>query len=282
MRVTSLIENSRLETAEGLVPEFGLSMLVEHGGSTVLFDMGSSSAFAENAGRLGMDISTVDAAVVSHQHFDHGGGLACFLTANIRAKVYLRDAPLADRRFKALAVIDRPIGLDLEVVERHRDRFEFVSDRAEIAPGVFLLTAIGSAHQRPRGNRKLYVRRDTGFVRDPFDHELLMVVREGDGMAVFTGCSHSGVLNLIDAAIEAFPETPIRAVFGGFHLIGLPFYNSMAASRREVEDLGREILERVSGPVFTGHCTGKKAYPILEDVMGERLRAFPTGARTEV
>jgi len=282
MRVTSLIENSRLETADDLTAEFGLSMLVEHGGSTVLFDMGSSSIFADNAARLAVDVSAVDAAVVSHQHFDHGGGLARFLEVNTRAKVYLREAPLADRRFRAFAVLDRPIGLDLDLVERHRDRIEFVSDTAEIAPGVFLLTAIGSAHQRPRGNRRLFVRQDAGFASDPFDHELLMVVREDDGMAVFTGCSHSGVLNLIDAAIEGFPETPIKAVFGGFHLIGLPFYDSMAASRRDVEALGREILERVSGPVFTGHCTGKKAFPILEGVMGDRLKTFPTGARTEV
>ena len=120
------------------------------------------------------------------------------------------------------------------------------------------------------------------MVRDPFDHELLMIVHEGGSMVVFTGCSHSGVLNLIDAAIEAFPELPVKAVFGGFHLIGLPFYDSMAASRREVESLGRDILERVSGPVFTGHCTGRKAFPILEGVMGDRLQSFPTGARTEV
>jgi 7,8-dihydropterin-6-yl-methyl-4-(beta-D-ribofuranosyl)aminobenzene 5'-phosphate synthase len=282
MRVTSLVDNDRVETSGELTPEFGLSMLVEHGESTVLFDMGSTSAFADNAARLAVDIAAVDAAVVSHQHFDHGGGLAHFLGANSRAKIYLRDAPLADRRFKAFAVIDRPIGLDLELVERHRDRFEFVSDTAEIVPGIILLTAIGSTHQQPRGNRRLYVRRETGYVQDPFDHELLMVVREDDGMVVFTGCSHSGVLNLIDAAIEAFPGTPIKAVFGGFHLIGLPFYNSMAASRREVESLGREILERVSGPVFTGHCTGKKAFPILEGVMGKQLREFATGARTEV
>jgi len=282
MRVTSLIENSRLETADELTAEFGLSMLVEHGGSTVLFDMGSSSSFADNAGRLDLDISTVDAAVISHQHFDHGGGLARFLEANTLAKVYLREAPVADRRFKAFAILDRPIGLDLDLIERHRDRFELVSDTTEIAPGVFLVTAIGSAHQRPRGNRRLFVRQDAGFARDPFDHELLMVVREDDGMAVFTGCSHSGILNLIDAAMDAFPATPIRALFGGFHLIGLPFFDSMAASQREVETLGREILERVSGPVFTGHCTGKKAFPILESVMGDRLQEFPTGARTEV
>ncbi len=282
MRVTSLIENSCLEEADSLVPEFGLSMHLEHEGSRVLFDMGSSHAFADNAAHLDVDIAAVDAAVISHQHFDHGGGLARFLEVNTRAQVYLREAPLADRRFKAFAVVDRPIGLDLELVERHRDRLEFVNGTREIAPGVFLLTAIGSTHRRPRGNRRLFVQRENGFVHDPFDHELLMVVRDGDGMVVFTGCSHSGVLNLIDAATAAFPETPVKAVFGGFHLIGLPFYDSMAASRREVEALGRRILERVSGPVFTGHCTGKKALPILERVMGNRLRKFPTGARTEV
>ncbi len=281
MRVTSLIENNRLET-EDLVPEFGLSMLVEHGESMVLFDMGASSTFADNAARLEIDLAAVDAAVVSHQHFDHGGGLEHFLGVNTAATVYLREAPLEDRRFKAFLVLNRPIGLDLDLIERHRDRFVFVNGTREIAPGVFLVTAIGATHQRPRGNRKLYVRQGAGLTRDPFDHELLMVVRDDDGMAVFTGCSHSGVLNLIDAAIEAFPETPIKAVFGGFHLIGLPFYDSMAASRREVETLGRQILERVSGPVFTGHCTGRKAFPILEGVMGDRLHTFPTGAQAEV
>jgi 7,8-dihydropterin-6-yl-methyl-4-(beta-D-ribofuranosyl)aminobenzene 5'-phosphate synthase len=109
-----------------------------------------------------------------------------------------------------------------------------------------------------------------------------MVVREEDGMAVFTGCSHSGVLNLVDAARRAFPDTPVKALFGGFHLIGLPFYDSMAASRREVEKIGEEIRQRVEGPVFTGHCTGRKAYPILEEVIGDRLSLFPTGARAEV
>ena len=282
MQVTSLIENSSLEDSESLKPEFGLSIHLQHEGSRVLFDMGSSHAFAENAALLDVDISAVDAAVISHQHFDHGGGLAHFLEINTRAKVYLREAPLSDRRFRAFAIFDRPIGLDLDLIECHRERLEFVNSPREIVPGVFLLTAIGTTHQRPRGNRRLYVRRSAGLVRDPFDHELLMVVCDDDGMVVFTGCSHSGVLNLIDAAIEAFPETPIKAVFGGFHLIGLPFYDSMAARRHEVEALGFRILERVSGPVFTGHCTGNKAFPILEGVMGDRLRRFPTGARTEV
>ena len=281
MRVTSLIENSCLENASDLVPEFGLSMHIELGGSRVLFDMGSSRAFADNAAHLDVDIAAVDAAVVSHQHFDHGGGLDAFLEANDSATIYLREAPLADRYFKAFGILKRPIGIDLGLVERHRERFAFVNGKREIAPGVFVVTAIGSGHQRPRGNRRLFVQRGKSMTRDPFDHELVMVAIEDDGMVVFTGCSHCGVLNLVDAAVEAFPSQPVKALIGGFHLIGLPFYDSMAASRREVEALGSEVLERVSGPILTGHCTGKKAFPILQDVMGDRLRSFPTGAVAE-
>ncbi len=244
--------------------------------------MGASAEFASNAAALGIDISEVDVAVVSHQHFDHGGGLEHFLEVNTRATVYLRQSPLAGRWFKALAVIKRPVGIDLDLLDRFSDRIEFVSEMRVIAPGVYLLTAIGSAHWRPRGNDRLFVESDGGLVPDPFDHELMMVVHEADGMVVFSGCSHHGILNLIDAATAQFPRVPIKAVFGGFHLIGLPFYNSMAASRSEVREIGRQIMEKVQGPVYSGHCTGEKAYGVLEGVMGETLHRFQTGSSIEV
>jgi 7,8-dihydropterin-6-yl-methyl-4-(beta-D-ribofuranosyl)aminobenzene 5'-phosphate synthase len=282
MRVTALVENNRLEDREDLEPEFGLSMLVELGESKVLFDMGATSVYASNAARLDIDISEIDVAVVSHHHFDHGGGLEHFLENNQKATVYLREAPRAQRWFKAFAVLKRPIGLDLGVLERFEDRLEFVDERREIAPGAFLLTAIESRHFKPRGNRRLFIEHDGGFKRDPFDHELMMVVHEDDGMVVFTGCSHSGVLNMIETAQKQFSGTPIKAVIGGFHLIGLPFYNSMAASRSEVRAIGREILERIDGHVYTGHCTGEKAYRVLDGVMGERLKPFRTGTSVEL
>jgi 7,8-dihydropterin-6-yl-methyl-4-(beta-D-ribofuranosyl)aminobenzene 5'-phosphate synthase len=282
MRVTSLIENSCRADRPDLRAEFGLSLHIEANGSRLLFDTGSSGAFLANAEALGVDVAAVDLVVVSHQHFDHGGGLATFLEANDRAPVYLRASPFADRWFRAFGLLKRPIGLDLDLVDRSAGRIELVEETSEVAPGVFLLCEIGSAHRRPRGNRRLFVEREGGFVRDPFDHELMMVVREGDGMVVFSGCSHHGILNMLDAATAAFPDTPVTAVFGGFHLIGLPFYASMAASRDEVEALGREMLERVRGPVYSGHCTGAKAFGVLESVMGDRLQLFATGTIAEV
>ena len=278
MQVTALIENDTIEGRQDLCPEFGLSLHVEVNGTKVLFDMGASAAFASNAEALGVDISEVGVAVVSHQHFDHGGGLQRFFELNDHASVFLREAPRVDRFFKALAVIKRPVGLDLDLLDRFAERIEFVSQMRVVAPGVYLLTRIGSTHRLPRGNSRLFMDAAGALVPDSFDHELMMVVHEDDGMVVFSGCSHQGILNLIDAARAEFPRVPIKAVFGGFHLIGLPFFNSMAASRAEVRDIGWQVLEKVDGTVYSGHCTGKKAFDVLAAVMGDRLMAFSTGS----
>ena len=282
MQVTALIENNAIEGRQDLRPEFGLSLHVAVNGSMILFDMGSSAAFANNAEALGIDLADVGVAVVSHHHFDHGGGIERFFEINDRALVFLRQGPRVDRYFKAFGVIKRPIGLDLDLLDRFPRRIEYIEEMRVVSPGVYLLTGIGATHRRPRGNRRLFMDAAGTLVPDPFDHELMMVVHEDDGMVVFSGCSHHGILNIIDAARAQFPRVPIKAVFGGFHLIGLPFYNSMAASSAEVRDIGWQVMEKVEGIVYTGHCTGKKAFGVLEGVMGDNLKALATGTTVEV
>lgn len=282
MRITTLVENKGPENRVDLRAEFGLSLHVQVGDNQILFDTGTSGVFADNAGALGVDVSAVDFAVLSHHHFDHGGGLQRFFEVNLTAKVYLARGDLAERYFKAFGFVKRPVGIDLALLDRFADRFEFIDGSKEVVPGVALIADIGSAHARPKGNSHIFVERDGALVPDPFDHELVMVVREDDGMVVFTGCSHSGVLNMIEAAVHSFPGIPIKAVIGGFHLIGLPFMNSMAGSRSDVEGVGRAILDFSPEKVYTAHCTGAKAYQVLEGVMGETLQPFHTGTVLEL
>lgn len=282
MRVTALIENETSDGCGHLESEHGLSLHIETAGPRVLFDTGSSGAFVENAATLGVDLSRVDLAVLSHQHFDHAGGLSRFFEINPSAPVFLRDCAIQDRYFKAFAVVKRPIGVDRTVIDRFPEGFRRVATSTEVSPGVWLLTEIDNAHPRPKGNEHLFIDDGGTLKSDPFDHELVMVIREEDGMVIFSGCSHSGILNMVDTATARFPGTPVKAVFGGFHLVGLPQLNTMAASRMEVENIARAMMERVSGPVFTGHCTGKKAFGVLAGVMGKRLLSFSTGAVAEV
>ncbi len=116
---------------------------------------------------------------------------------------------------------------------------------------------------------------------DPFKHELIMVIREHAGLVIFTGCSHNGILNMIVTVTHQFPNAPIKAVFGGFHLLGLPFFNTMAGSKAEVENIAKELLTYPIEKIYTGHCTGMKAYGVLKEVLGEKLEHFPTGSSVE-
>lgn len=87
MKITCLIENTtHFDTVEC---EHGLSLFIEYNGLKILFDMGQTELFYENAQKLGISLSDVDFAVLSHGHCDHGGGLKKFLEINKAAPVYL-------------------------------------------------------------------------------------------------------------------------------------------------------------------------------------------------
>lgn len=281
MKVIALIENTCSPGNDGLTAEHGLSLHIEHAGKRLLFDTGASGAFADNAERLGVNLAAVDLAVLSHHHYDHGGGLRRFLEINSRAPVYLRGPAVRDYHFRLLWM-ERYVGLDQALLRENADRFHLVTERTAIAPGATLLTEINRRYPEPRGNRSLYVTRDGERVRDDFGHELVLVLGEPAGLAVFTGCSHHGILNMIAAVTQSFPGADIAAVFGGFHLVALPPFNFMSGSRREVRGIAQELLGFPVQRVYTGHCTGTHAFRALKSVLGERLDYIATGRTVKV
>ena len=121
MRVVTLIENTA--GCPELVCEHGLSFYIETGKHRILFDAGQTDAFAQNAEKLNVDLGSVDFAVLSHGHYDHGGGLQKFLQINQTAPVYLRrDAFLLHQNGQG-----KNIGLDPQL--QASDRLVFTGGR---------------------------------------------------------------------------------------------------------------------------------------------------------
>ena len=87
MEITVLLENTT--TKEGMETEHGLSLYIKSQGMNILFDMGQTDMFLRNAEKLGIDIADADIAILSHGHYDHGGGLCTFLERNKKAPVYI-------------------------------------------------------------------------------------------------------------------------------------------------------------------------------------------------
>jgi 7,8-dihydropterin-6-yl-methyl-4-(beta-D-ribofuranosyl)aminobenzene 5'-phosphate synthase len=282
MRVTTLIENRGSKADSHLVSEWGLSLHITFNGHGILFDMGTSGSFAKNARHLSVDVASVNTAVLSHHHFDHGGGLRQFLEQNSSANVHLGETPNGDFFAKIFGFVKKYVGLDKALMTDYPDRLETITEPTEILPDVFLLPHILSNYPKPTGNKNLFVRRDNTFTLDDFAHEMVMAIKEDGKLVVFTGCSHNGLLNMVDTVAREFKGVPIKAVIGGFHLVAAPPFNFMAGSKREVEDLGRSILNYPIDKTYTGHCTGTKAFRVLKAVMGERITDIRTGSRFEV
>ena len=80
MKLWTLVENTSCN--ENLKNEHGLSFYIETQNHKILFDFGQSDIFLENANKMGIDLSKVDIAILSHGHYDHGGGLKTFMKIN--------------------------------------------------------------------------------------------------------------------------------------------------------------------------------------------------------
>ena len=278
MQVTTLIENRPNKSDSRLVSEWGFSLHIMFNGQSILFDTGASGAFAKNATHLSVDVASVNAAVLSHHHVDHGGGLRQFLELNTRAKVYLGETPNGDCFAKLFGVLKKYVGLHKALLTDYASRFKTITEPMQILPDVYIL----SVHPKPKGNKHIFLKRDGALALDGFTHEIVMAIKEAGKLVVFTGCSHSAILNMLDTVAKEFEGTPIKAVIGGFHLIGVPPFNFMADTKSEVENLGRSILNYPIDETFTGHCTGTKAFRMLKAVMADRLTDIQTGSRFEV
>ncbi|MCE5213637.1 MAG: MBL fold metallo-hydrolase [Methanobacterium sp.] len=280
MEVTALIEDTTINSE--LYAEKGLSFHIQRDEDRILFDTGVTGRFADNASELGIDLKDVDVTAISHGHFDHGGGLRRFMEINKASPVYLRTHSEGDHYFKGFTIIKRYIGMDKSLFTDYSDRFNLINEFKEISPDVYLLNNIKIKYPIPAGSKYLYKKEGNHFVHDDFSHEQMMVIKEDDGLVIFTGCSHHGVLNMVEASMEKFPKTPIKGLFGGFNFIGLPFFNHMAENKSNVENIGKKLLKYHIEKVYTSHCTGRKAYPILKDVMGDNVDYFATGSTVKI
>lgn len=279
MNIVTLIENSK--GTQGLANEFGLSLHIEANEKRILFDTGTSSAFAENAEKLKVDLSEVDMAVLSHGHFDHGGGLAAFFSSNEAAPLYLRTTADGDLYGRFL-FRNRYVGLDQAVLKANQTRLRWVETDTEIAPGLHILTTIPDTECKPNSGKSILVKQSSAFVPDAFRHELVFVVKEEDGISVITGCGHLGVLNMVLAAKRKFPGKPIKAVLGGFHMIRNAITGGMAATPAEMKAMALRFKELGCQRVISGHCTGRKASAILGRELKESYSQLSTGMTFEV
>jgi 7,8-dihydropterin-6-yl-methyl-4-(beta-D-ribofuranosyl)aminobenzene 5'-phosphate synthase len=260
MKLTVLVENTSCR--EDLTAEHGLSLLLETGGRRILFDAGQTGAFADNAAKLGVALQSVDLCVLSHGHYDHGGGLLRFLQLNDHAPVYVSEHAFGKHYNGA----SKYIGLAEEL--RNHPRLHMVSGDADLGGGLTLHSAAG---RQPAFTPRPYglTRRTMGVMQpEDFRHEQYLLVQEGNRRILVSGCSHMGVLNVMH---WFQPDVLI----GGFHLMKLGNSPEDQQTLMQVAD----ALDASHCTFLSGHCTGDMAFGSLQQRLGSRLGALSTGVQ---
>ncbi len=263
MRLYTLIENTSIR--EELAAEHGLSLLIERSNRRILFDAGKTGAFADNAGKMGMDLKTVDFAVLSHGHDDHGGGLGRFLEINAGAPVYVNQNAFGIHRNAR----GKSIALDKSLLDS--GRLILTGDSFEIAPGLTLYTC--NDRPRPFPADSFGLTREVAGVAQPDDfcHEQYLLIEENGTRYLFSGCSHKGLLNLLH---WFRPDVLV----GGFHFRDL----DPEGPGRETLDAAVRIIRAMGTVCYTGHCTGKAQFDYLKARLGDQLQALSGGAVFEL
>ena len=272
MKIISLVENtagtSDLQTAHGL------SLYIETGKHRILMDTGPSDLLLKNASAFGVDLTAVDTVVLSHGHYDHGGGLPAFSKINPTAQIYIHKGAWGDFVSAHKDEEVRYIGLMPETAEL--PGLHIVEGDVRIDDELFLFDGIGGKRAVPSGNRDLKIRIDGTLVPDDFSHEMCLVVSEAGKHVLLSGCAHHGILNIMDRYHEVFGTDP-DAVISGFHMMQHGSYSD--EDIRVIIGTAEELKAYRNTEFYTCHCTGTAPYEVMKKIMGNRLKYLHTGDR---
>lgn len=197
---------------KALVPEMqagiGFSCLV---GKKVLFDTGGDGdSLMHNMKEKKIDISSIEGIVISHDHWDHRGGLDAVLKENPNINVYVSSG--FSEEFK-------------EKVKKIKGQLFEVKGLLEIADNIFTTGPI------------------KGKYKGQDIEEQALVIKTEKGVTVITGCAHPGIVKMVELVKKTFSEEKIYSVIGGFHL-----KNSTTKEILNVHDKLKDLGIKKIGP----------------------------------
>lgn len=238
-----LIEN---KSKFSFAKEHGLSFAIIHNDKKILFDVGASDNFLINASKMNIDLSEFKDVVLSHSHWDHTSGLKYLSDKRIIAHP---DA-FSDMYSKRT---DEYIGAPIDIDQAKKKFKLLLTDKPyKIYEDIFFLGEIPRLNSFESQDAFYYDEKD----RDDYVlSDSAIAIKRDDGIIIVTGCSHSGVVNIINYAKKVCDMENIRAVIGGFHLRKL---------NNVVEETVKSLKKEENCTYYPMHCTKDKVVEYMK------------------
>ncbi len=277
IKVSTLTENTVYK--RGYLGEHGLSLLIEVQDKRYLFDTGQSEVFLHNAQKLHLRQETLDAVILSHGHYDHGGGMEYVQSWAAEVPVYVQQKAFEkkyteDPRTKEL----RYIGLENAAGWQDGSRIcRLEGGSSAIGAGVWLLSEIPyqTEFEAAQGFwREVLKEQGPELAADLMEDEQLLVIEQEQGLSVFAGCAHPGIINCLHHVQSVFPGVRIHSLVAGMHL--------KSCDVRRIRQTIEALQEMEIDMVVPLHCTGIRAMAMIKEALGERCILAEAGRQIEI
>ncbi len=257
MKIYTLIENKE-DDNKNLAFEHGFSVYISTDYGNILFDTGESGNFIENASKLGVDLSKTDYLILSHAHYDHCGGVMKFYSNFPKSKLLVSEYFFENsKKYRVSTSNERYIGTNFndEDLNAMGIEIEYLkSDIKEIFPNVYLTGNFNRKTKFEPLNEELRSGEDLHI--DDFKEEVCLVIDTPKGLFVIVGCSHPGIVNILENIKTRF-EKNIFGLIGGTHLKEAN-EDRILHTAKLFNEYGIELLG-------VSHCTGDLATKLLKE-----------------
>jgi 7,8-dihydropterin-6-yl-methyl-4-(beta-D-ribofuranosyl)aminobenzene 5'-phosphate synthase len=268
-----LVDNNTLNTAI-FQAEHGLAFMITTPAGQILFDTGQSGdVLVHNAIQLGLDLSQIDALVLSHAHYDHTGGLQAFLQKRRPGLPLYAHPDLFRERYAIKDGETRSIGLRMAQADlAQRSALHLSVEPSQVLPGVWTTGEITIRTEFEGRSAHHYIQTDKSWQPDPYRDDIALVLETQSGLILVCGCCHSGLLNTL-AHVRRIYNQEIVAIIGGAHLA-----NVDVDTLEHVITVLRATSAGEVPYLYFNHCTGERAIFALSQAFSGKAHPFPAGS----
>lgn len=234
--------------------EPAVSYYIEDGDRRILFDAGYSEAFMDNAKSMGIDLRGITDIAISHGHNDHTGGLPALSHIDFyKRPLFTAHPDVFLERYDGNLSIGSP--LNKEDVEKFAD-IRLTKEPVKISENI---TFLGEIPDRIEKRYSIGTLIRDGKKEDDFmfDDSALLYKNE-KGLYVITGCSHSGICNIIERAREIGGGGSLKGLIGGLHLF---------EKDKRTEDTADYLMNQNIDSLYPCHCTSFKVRSFMDRKM---------------